>query len=443
MDPLIGQLLLQIILIFFNAVFACAEIAVISFNDNKLELLASQGDKRAQKLESLTRQPAKFLSTIQVGITFAGFLGSAFAADSFSDYIVKALSGISWISESMLKTISVVLVTLILSYFTLVLGELVPKRLAQRKSEDVALGMSGFLTFTSILFAPIVYLLTISTNGILRLFGIDPNENDETATEEEIRMMVDAGSEKGTIDENEKEIIQNVFEFDDTIAEEVMTHRTDCDILWMEESDDKWDEIIKSTRHSYYPICDDSVDNIIGILNAKVYLRMDAKNRQEVMDGSVSEPLFVTESVKLDDLFHTMQKARNHFAVVLDDYGGMSGVITMNDLLEELVGNLDEQGDIQVEVEPYLIKTGEKSWDLNGYVYLEDLINEIDYDIPEIEDCDTFGAYVFAQLGSIPDDGIIFEMDIENMHIKVDSIVDHCIESAHIMLKETANKEEE
>lgn len=240
-NALLWQLLLQIILIALNAVFACAEIAVISFNDNKLARLAEQGDKRAVRLARLTSQPARFLATIQVAITLAGFLGSAFAADNFSDMLTEWLVGLGVsLPASTLDTISVVLITIILSYFTLVLGELVPKRVAMRKAEALALGMSGLISFISKLFAPIVWLLTISTNALLRLIGIDPNADDEEVTEEEIRMMVDAGREKGVIDEEETEIIQNVFEFDDITAGELATHRTDIALLWTDETMEQW-----------------------------------------------------------------------------------------------------------------------------------------------------------------------------------------------------------
>lgn len=441
-DPLIGQLLLQIILIFFNAVFACAEIAVISMNDNKLDLMASSGDKRAKKLVSLTEQPAKFLSTIQVGITLAGFLGSAFAADSFANRIVAAFSHLTWLSPSLLKSISVVLVTLILSYFTLIFGELVPKRVAQRKAESLALGMAGFLTFVSRMFAPIVWLLTVSTNGVLRLLGIDPNEEEETATEEEIRMMVDAGSEKGTIDQSEKEMIQNIFEFDDISAEEVMTHRTDCDMLWEEDSDEVWRDTINNSRHSFYPICGETVDDIIGVLNVKEYFRLADQSRQNVIDKAVKAPFFVIESVKLDDLFFTMQKSKNHYAIVLDDYGGFSGVITMNDLLEQLVGNLEESGDDVIEDDPILEKIDEDTYHLNGYVYMEDLIKTINVKI-DPEDCETFTSYVFSHLASVPDDGSKLDLNIGPLEIHVSEIEDHRIENATIHINRDLIQEEE
>lgn len=440
-DPLIWQLFLQIILIMMNAIFACAEIAIISTNDNKLSLLASQGDKRATRLVYLTSQPARFLSTIQVGITLAGFLGSAFAADNFADRLMVLFPAMAGSNPALLRTICVVIVTLVLSYFTLIFGELVPKRVAMRKAEALALSMSGFIYVISKLFAPIVWLLTISTNAILRLLGIDPNDNDEEVTEEEIRMMVDAGSEKGTIDEVEKEMIQNIFEFDDLCAEDAMTHRTDCTILWKEDSDEVWSETIRQSRHTFYPICEDSVDNIIGILNVKEYFRLNDRSRSTVLAKAVKRAYFVPETVKLDALFRNMQKSKNHFAVVLDDYGGMSGVITMNDLLEQLVGSLEEPDDADVS-EASLKEIGENQWQLNGYVFMDDLTHALKYNLDE-EDCETFGSYVFSNLGSIPDDGSQLDITIGRMQIKILKIKDHCIEDAILTLLPDLEEEEE
>lgn len=441
-DPLIGQLLLQICLIFLNAVFACAEIAVISMNDNKLDLLASSGDRRAKKIVDLTEQPAKFLSTIQVGITLAGFLGSAFAADSFADRLAAAFYNVSWVSQATIKTMSLILVTLILSYFTLIFGELVPKRLAQRNAEKLALGMAGFLKFVSKVFAPIVWLLTVSTNGVLRLLGIDPNEEEETATEEEIRMMVDAGSEKGTIDESEKEMIQNVFEFDDITAEEVMTHRTDCDILWKEDTDEMWKEVINNSRHSYYPICEDTVDNVIGVLNVKEYFRLADQSRKNVMKKAVQTPFFVPDSVKLDDLFYAMQKKKIHYGVVLDDHGGMSGVVTMNDLLEQLVGNLEESGDDIIEDDPVLEKIDNDTFKVNGLVEMDELVKALNVKI-DTEDCDSFADYVYSKLGTVPEDGTTFTLEIGPLLIHVTDIEDHRIEEATVQVTSRDENEEE
>ncbi|WP_369461597.1 hemolysin family protein [Thermoclostridium stercorarium] len=301
-NSVIGNLLLQFFLIIVNALFASAEIAVISMSDSKMEKLANEeGNKRALRLLKLTEQPARFLATIQVGITLAGFLGSAFAADNFSDRIVDSLINMGVkIPAATLNTISVIVITLILSYFTLVLGELVPKRIAMRYTEKIALGISGLVYVISKIFAPVVSFLTLSTNGVLRLLGIDPTAADEQITEEEIRMMVDEGSKKGAINHSEKEMIQNVFEFDDKTAEEVMTHRTEVSILWLDESDEQWEKTIIESRHTYYPICDEDTDDIVGVLNTKDYFRLKDKSRENVMKYAVKPPYFVPETVRTD-----------------------------------------------------------------------------------------------------------------------------------------------
>ena len=251
---MIGAVVLQVVLIALNAVFASAEIAVISLNGTKLEKMSEEGDRRARRLASLTENPAKFLATIQVAITLAGFLGSAYAADHFAQPLVKVLvdAGVK-VSESVLDSICVFLITLVISYFSIVFGELIPKRMAMQKKEAVSLGLSGVLTVVSRIFAPLVWLLTVSTNGILRAMGLDPDQEEEV-TEEEIRMMVAAGSEKGTIDEDENEIIQNVFEFDDTSVEEICTHRVDLEILEMDETPEEWNKKIYESRTSPKPL---------------------------------------------------------------------------------------------------------------------------------------------------------------------------------------------
>ena len=288
--PMWGQLILLLVLILVNAYFAAAEIAIVSVNKNRVRSLAQEGNKRAAKLFHLTEQPSRFLATIQVVITLSGFLGSAFAAENFSDRIVSALvdAGMK-IPEKTLDAIAVVLITLLLSYITLIFGELVPKRIAMQKAEQIALGISGLVSGASKVFAPLVWLLTASTNGILRLLGIDPDEDDDQVTEEEIRMMVDAGSEKGAIDNEEKDMIQNVFEFDDLTIDEICVHRTDVDLLWLEDSMEEWEQLIHESRHSYYPVCGENVDDIIGVLDAKDYFRLRTKDRDHVMKEAIKQ----------------------------------------------------------------------------------------------------------------------------------------------------------
>lgn len=425
--------LLQIILIALNAVFACAEIAVLSINETKLERMADQGDKRAKRLFHLTREPAKFLATIQVAITLSGFLGSAFAADNFSDPLVDWVINLGiTVPRATLDTIAVALITLILSYFTLVFGELVPKRVAMKKAEALGLGISGLIRGISIVFKPIVWFLSASTDAVLRLLGIDPNEEDEQVSEEEIRMMVDAGSEKGAIDEQEKEFIQNVFEFDDLTAREIAVHRTDVTMLWVEDSMEEWNKTIHNSRHTLYPVCGDSSDNIIGILNAKDFFRLDDKGRESVMQNAVKTPFFVPETIKADVLFRKMKKSSNIMAIVLDEYGGVEGIVTLNDLIEQLVGDLGEDTAEEAAAEPHVEQMDENIWAIIGNVELYDIEQALGVDIG-MEDVDTFSGLVFGELDMIPNDGEQnIELDFKGLHIHITHIENHQISNALI-----------
>ena len=332
---LLWQLLLQLILILLNAIFASAEIAFITMNENRLAKLAEDGNKSAIRTKKLTSKPSNFLATIQVAITLSGFLGSAFAADNFSDSLVTWLQKLGvGIRPATLDTISVIAITLLLSYFTLVLGELVPKRIAMKKAEQLALGMSSFIAFISKLFAPIVWVLTKSTNAMLRMIGIDPEEETEEVSEEEIRLLVDVGSKNGVIDTTEQEFIHNIFEFDDLEVSEFATHRTDIAFLWAEQSIKQWEDTIYNNRYTLYPICLDSVDHIIGVLNVKDYFRLADKSKENVFKEAVKPAYFIPQTIRADVLFKQMKHSHNHFAVVLDEYGGVFGIVTMNDLLE-------------------------------------------------------------------------------------------------------------
>lgn len=437
------QLLLQLVLILINAIFACAEIAVLSSNENRLESMKKSGNKKAGKILYLMEEPSRFLSTIQVGITFAGFLASAFAADNFSDTLVDFVVELGVkINPATLDTLAVILITVVLSYFTLVFGELVPKRIAMKNPERVALMISGLVTFSSKIFYPLVYLLTISTNGVLRLIGIDPHSDENNVTEEDIRMMVDQGSQKGSINPSEQEMIHNIFEFDNKYAEDVMTHRTEVSILWLEESEEDWEKTICESRHTYYPVCHESTDNVVGVLNTKDYFRLKERSRDNILDKAVRPAYFVPETVRTDILFHNMKKSRNHFAIVLDDYGGMAGIITINDLLEQLVGNLDD--DLSVPVEPPMIeRIDSRTWKIQGYAPLELVAEQLNIDLPDLDEYDTFGGFVFGMLGTVPADGSTPELDVLNLHIKVTSIKDHRMERAVVYVKQEIAEEVE
>ncbi len=437
---MLGQIILQIVLIALNAVFACAEIAVISANPTKIDKMAEEGNKKAQKLHKLTAEPARFLATIQVAITLSGFIGAAFAADNFADKIIQLTNkaGLEAYAGA-LKPAAVVLVTLILSYITLVFGELVPKRAAMKNPEKLALSMAKGISAVQKIFAPLVWMLNISTNGVLKLMGINPEDEEETVTEEEIIMMSDAGAEKGTIDEDDSRIIKNIFEFDDLTAEQVCTHRTDVVMLWNEDSVETWEKTIHETRHSLFPICGESVDNIIGILNAKDYFRLEDKSRENIMKNAVREPYFVHENMKADVLFAQMKKrGSHHFAIVVDEYGGMTGIITVTDLVEELVGDFDD--DEMNTPDAVMRQVNENCWVIPGITDLSEVNEELEIELDE-DKYDTFGGYVIDGLGEIPKDGLTAQLDSDGLHIEVLRIYHHRVEACRVTKVATVEEE--
>ncbi|MBR3837497.1 MAG: HlyC/CorC family transporter [Clostridia bacterium] len=441
MTQYIGPLILQLVLILLNAVFAMAEIAVISISDGKLAKLSEQGNKKARRLLKLKSDPAKFLATIQVAITLAGFMGSAFAAENFSGAVVALFQKILPRADvALLESIAVVLITLILSYLSLIFGELVPKRVAMRKTEAMALGVSGTVYGVSKVFAPIVWFLTISTNGVLRLMGIDPNADEEEVNEEDILMMAEAGAEQGVIEEEEREMIENIFDFDDLTVGEITIHRTDVTLLWMEESDEEWEDTIRSTRFTMYPVCDGSIDNVVGILDTKDYFRMENRTRKEVMEKAVRSPYFVPEGAKTDITFRNMKKNRVSFAVVLDEYAGFAGIISIKDLIERIVGDIEEEHDADLK-EDELQKIDERSWRINGNPSLAVLEKELDIDLPD--DYDTFNGLVLGIHGSVPEEGSRFSLEYEGIVIQVNDVQDHQVAAAVITLPEKSEEEDE
>lgn len=436
MDIPIGwQLFLQVVLIFINAIFASAEIAIVSMNELKLEKLADEGNKRAKRLMKLTSKPAGFLATIQIAITLSGFLGSAFAADNFSEIIVDWLIGLGvTIKASTLDTISVIVITIILSYLTLIFGELVPKRLAMKKTEQIALSLSGLIYVVSKLFTPIVWFLTVSTNFVLRIFRIDPNANEEEVSEEEIRMLVDVGSQKGIIDKNEQKIIVNVFEFDDKDAGEFSTHRKEILAINIDDDVEKWGEIISNSTHTMYPVYKNSIDNVVAVLDSKKFFRMKDITRASVQKNAFVQPVYVPETMKIDVLFDLMQKSHNHFAVVLDEYGGTVGIITMNDLLEQLVGDLDNDRESEKE-EPDVVTLTDKSWKMKGFVSLDEVSEITKTDLP-VDTYETLSGYIFGLYCKIPNDGTKFTVETENFDIRVLDVKNHTVSSCILTKKQ-------
>ena len=429
-DPLLSILIL-VILTAINAFFAASEIAVISLSETKLRKQAEEGDKKAKKLLALMQAPDNFLSAIQIAITLAGFLNAAFAADSFAGPLVNWLVqdlGVTAIPVGVLNTLMVILVTIILSYFTLVLGELVPKRIAMKKTEGVARATVGAVWAVATVFRPVIWLLSKSTNGVLRLLHIDPKADEEEVSEDEIRMMVDLGEERGTIEANEKELIDNLFEFNNTTAEDVMVHRTDMVMIW---ADDPADEILRTIQDSgmsRFPVCEEDADDIIGLLNTRDYLL----NAQLAHPKSLRELLrpayFVPESVRTDVLFRDMQSKKVHMAIVVDEYGGTSGLVTMEDLLEEIVGNIYDEFDPQEE--QVIEQLEDNLWRISGSCELDQVAEALNMEFPEDEESDTLGGLVFAQLSAIPEDGSQVAVDTCGLHIQVQNFTDRRVEWA-------------
>jgi putative hemolysin len=419
--------ILQAVLIAINAFCAASEIALISFNRTLFEKQAREGDKKAETVLSITRRQGRFLAAIQVLITLSGFLGSAFAANNFTEKFSAAFLFLP-ISRDGIRIISVVLITLILSFITLILGELVPKQLALHNADSLARVAAPVIGMAAKLSAPVISLLTFTTNAVLKLFKIDAENSEETITEADIRLLVDAGHEKGAIEKSEQEIIHNLFAFDDKSAGDIITHRTDLVFLYLTDDDDVWRETIMNTRHSYYPVCGDSEDDIRYILSTRLYFRLKTYPRGEVLSGACAPPKFIPNTVKLDVLFRNMKKTRIHFAVVLDEYGSTLGVVTINDLLEELVGDLDD--DINAGPDkPLIEKSGNGVFRVQGGCPLDKAAEAFGLPLPD-GGFDTFGGFVFAQLGRVPDDGEVVDLETPRLLIHVASIKDHRIVEA-------------
>lgn len=429
-DPIGSQLLIQLILILVNAFFASTETAAVSLNENRVRKQAEDGDAAAAAMLKMIESPTRFLSTIQACITLSGFLASAFAADSFASKLADAIvaSGFVLLSPSFINTLCIILITLVLSFFMIVLGELVPKRIALQDPEKVARFSCRVILFVSRLFTPLVWLLTVSTNGVLRLFGINPNETGEEVTEEEIRMMVDIGSESGAIEQDERTMIENIFEFNNTTASDVMVHRMDVVALHVDASDEEILQTIRESGLSRFPVYDEDIDDIVGILNTRVFLLNAQSDAPKPTRQLIRKPYLVPETVPADTLFSNMQKQKVHLAIVVDEYGGMSGIVTMEDLLEEIVGNIYDEFDPNEEIE--IEKLEDNLWRVMGTVELEKLGEALEIDLPLDEEYDTLGGMVFSAFARLPEDGAKPEVTMHGLHIQVENICDHRIEKA-------------
>lgn len=427
---MVAAILLQLFLILLNAVFSAAEIAVISMNDLKLENMAESGDKRASRIVKLTSNPAKFLATIQVAITLSGFLGSAYAADNFAEPLVKTIQSSSLhMNEENLKSICVFVITLIISYFSIVFGELVPKRIAMQKMEGVAFGTSGLLSIVSVLFKPLVWFLTASTNMILGIIHISTEDNEQV-TEEEIRMMLANSSSNGGIESSENEMIQNVFELNDIAVKDICTHRKNIEWLNEKSSLEEWQEQIQSSHHSFYPLYDEEEDEIIGILDVKNYFCTEHSTKEAVKKNAVRKPYFVPSISKADDVLGDMKRRGDYFACILDEYGTFIGIVTLRDIMEIIVGDLNERGQKKKEE---IIEIENGKWLIQGTALLSEVERKLKINLRK-DESGIFSGYLIHALGRIPKDGEEIDMEVGAMKIHINMIKDHVVESAVVFI---------
>lgn len=432
-----------VVLIFINAFFAASELAFVHINENKVRIKADEGDKKAKKLYKLISQPSRFLSTIQIGITLAGFLSSAFAADFFAGPLAQFIYDLGVpISLGVLNTIAVVVITIILSYFTLVFGELVPKQLALQKPEEISNIAVGPISFLAFVCSPIVKFLTFSINTVLRLFRVDPNAEEEEATEEDIRMMIDLGDERGTIKAEERQMIENVFEFNDKIVTDISTHRTDMAAFNIHLGLDEVIEEINKYRFTRFPVYEDDLDNIVGILHVKDLLLYIQSDRSETfhLKEVIREPYFVLESQPIDVLFSNMKQNNIHIAIVLDEYGGTEGLVTIEDVIEEIVGEISSESIEPGHLEEKMEQISSNQYRLEGTLRLWELEDLLNIDFPS-EEFDTISGFLIHELGYIPSKGEKPVITYKNLHFEVEKVLENRIEQ--IVLTVDPEKEEE
>ena len=429
-DPATGiiwQLVLLFALILVNAFFAMSEIAIISLNDNKIEHLAEEGHKKARQVMKLTKNSSNFLSTIQIGVTLAGFLTSASASQSFVEMLSGTLQKIPLFSDNLgfVKGLSVVLITIVTSYFSLVLGELAPKKIAMANPEKISYRVVGVLLFVQKVTIPFVKILSVSTNAVVRLFGIDPHADPESVTEEEIRMMVDVGEEKGVIEDVQKEMINNIFEFDDLDAGDIMTHRTDMVAI---DADDPLEDVVRLSveeGRSRIPVYEEDPDSIIGVIYIKDLLPYVGHQlpKETTLRSIMREAYYIPETKKCGDLFTEMTETRTQIAIVVDEYGGTAGLVTIEDLLESIVGNIQDEYD---DEEEEISKINENTFTIDGTTFIDEVDELVGTEIPE-GDYDTLAGFLISRLGYLPKDGEMNEVDYENLHFTVLNVEDRRI----------------
>lgn len=443
---IILKLLLLFVLIIVNAFFAMSEIAIISLNDTKMQKLAEEGNKKAKQIVKLTANSSNFLSTIQIGVTLAGFLTSASASQTFADMLTNALANHFQFCRTYIGAVgvmSVIVITIVTSYFSLVLGELAPKRIAMQIPEKVSFKVVGVLLFVARATKPFVKILSLSTNAVVRIFGFDPNADEENVTEEEIRMMVDVGGEKGVIEDSQKEMIDNIFEFDDLDAGDIMTHRTEMTAIEITKSLAEVAELAIENGYSRIPVYEDDPDSIVGVLYAKDLLKYVGKSipKDLTIEKIMRKTLYVPETQLCADLFKAMNESHTQFAVVVDEYGGTAGIVTLEDVLESIVGNIQDEYD---DEEEEIRKIDETTFTVEGTTDLDEIDELVGAELPD-GDYDTIGGFVISLLGYLPTENDISKnitAEYKNLRFTVLSIDERRIDQIKIEIL-PAEKEEE
>ncbi len=436
-SSLLVQILVLVLLTAINAFFASAEMAIVSVNKNKINMMAEEGNKRALMAQALLKEPTKFLSTIQVAITLAGFFASAFAATGIAERLGDFFSSYDWPYS---YQIALVLITVALSYFTLVFGELVPKRIALQKAESVSLFAARPVAAVSKIAYPFVKLLSVSTRLVLRIFGMHHEKLEEQVTEEEIKSMIETGQEAGVFNEYEKTLIESIFEFDDILAKEIMTSRTDVYAIDINDPLSEYVDELLASRRSRIPVYDDEIDNIIGILYMKdFYLQARRVGFENVQIRPIlHKPYFVPESKNIDELFKELQNSKQYMAVLIDEYGGFSGIVTIEDLVEEVMGPIDDMGDI---IESTIEKIDSRTYMLNGLVYIDDINDALGLKI-ESENHDTLSGLLLDIIGVIPEEDDRRVLSVDNLIFEVLEIKEKRITKTKLTILDEAEAEE-
>ncbi len=418
----------MLICLAFSAFFSASETAFTSFNHTKMKTRAEEGNKKAELVLKMSDDYDKLLSTILVGNNIVNIALSSIATLWF----LELLSNTS--AHNYASTISTAVITVIV----LIFGEITPKSLAKDHPEGLAMGVCRFLKFLCVILTPINFFFSLWKKLMTKI--VKPSE-EEVVTENEVMTLVDEAHEDGIIDEYNKELIENIFEFDDLTAGEIATHRIDITMLALDDTAEKWEQTIYGSRFSRYPVCGDSVDNIVGILDARAYFRLEDKSRENVMKEAIVPAYFVPETVKADVLFKNMKAKKESCAIVLDEYGGVLGIITLTDLVECLVGEFTEGDEDEVH-EELITVLSDNEWQISGTAEVGDVEEALGIELGD-EDSDTFGGYVLGLYGSIPEDGSTFTLETDKLDIVIESIKDHKLEKATVTLKQEADGEEE